>query len=370
MQQIYIDHLSKQKKKKRGNVWSVVLLFAVDVCVGIISILTCIGLFVSLITQHIEPETMGRLSTIVLAAPLLFGGAIIEMFYWLIRWKLSMVGIVACFIFISLFSIDKYYGLQFKKSGSIQYRERNYVKVLSYNVANGDDDALVDSVATIKADIICLQEFLSDSSPRWQQLKNYNTTFNGENSFSNEIFTRHRILKQGKIDSLPRYNAIWADVLIKYDTIRVVNLHLQSTTLREQDTQFIQSHEYLLDTARTTKFAEIVNRLQENNIKRRKQVATVMKFLEECPKHRPTIVCGDFNDVPLSYTLSEFDNNYRNCFEEAGVGYIYTFKGFFRLLCIDYIYVSEGFDVVTCDVLREFDHSDHFPIVSRLKLKK
>lgn len=368
MQQIYIDNLSKRQKKRR-NVWHVVLLFVVDAIVAITTLLTCIGLLISLITQHIDPETMGRLSTIVLAAPLLFGAAIIEMFYWVIRWRLSMVAIVAIVVGISLFSIDKYYGLQFKKSGNIQYRERNYIKVLSYNVANGDNDALVDSVATTRADIICLQEFLSDSSPRWQRLKNYNSTFNGENSFSNEILTKHRILKQGKIDSLPRYNAIWADLLIKYDTVRVINLHLQSTTLREQDTQFIQSHEYILDTARTTKFADIINRLQENNIKRRKQVETVMKFLEECPK-RPTIICGDFNDVPLSYTLSKFDNNYRNCFEEAGLGYIYTFNGFFRLLCIDYIYVSDNFDVVTCDVLRDFDHSDHFPIVTRLKLKK
>lgn len=368
MQQIYLDNFAKKKKAKRG-VGHTLLLFIVDLVVAIATFATCIGLTISLITQHIEPETLGILSTVVLAAPLWFGFAVIALFYWLIRWKLSMVAIVAIFIGISLFSIDKYYGVQFKKPGNKRYRDINYIKILSYNVANGDDDILVDSVATLKADIICLQEYLSDSDPRWQRLKHYNSTFNGENDFSNEILTKHRILKQGKIDTLPRYNAVWADVLIKYDTIRVVNLHLQSTSLRESDTQFIQSHEYILDTARTTKFKDIINRLQTNNLKRREQIKCITNFLDSSPK-RPTIICGDFNDVPLSYTLAQFDKNYKNCFEEAGKGYIYTFDGFFRLLCIDYIYTSDDFDVVTYDVLYNLDHSDHYPIVTRLKLKK
>ena len=153
------------------------------------------------------------------------------------------------------------------------------------------------------------------------------------------------------------------------DTIRVINLHLKSTTITAQDIEFVEGHKYVLDSARNSKIKGIADKLVENNIYRSAQARKVAQFIEQS---RPMniVVCGDFNDIPLSYTYKTVAEGLTDAFTLAGAGYRYTFNGFFRLMAIDHMLVSEKINALSYTVDHSITHSDHYPIVTRLKVNK
>ena len=170
-------------------------------------------------------------------------------------------------------------------------------------------------------------------------------------------------LRSGVITT-PR-TSVWADLLVGDDTVRVVSNHLQSTGITAVDNAYITEHEYLLDTARESKIKSIVSRFHENAVLRADQVDSIRHHLNtEAPRHR--IVCGDFNDTPISYTYRRMARGLNDAFSECGTGYSHTFRGFFGVLRIDYLLSSSSFETLSYEVLDE-PWSDHLPLFVRLK---
>ena len=93
------------------------------------------------------------------------------------------------------------------------------------------------------------------------------------------------------------------------------------------------------------------------------------EFIDQC-NGKKLIVCGDFNDVPLSFSYNVIAEPLENAFVIAGSGYTYTFDGFFKLMAIDHMLVSEHLEVLSYEVDYTMQESDHYPIISRLKVKK
>ena len=366
----YYDYRLGRRKPKKRRLSSSMLLFLCDTIVFVATILLAAAIVVCLLTPNISPEKMGILSIVVLAAPIIYIAEIILSLYRILRWRWNFAVFSLIFVVAGLFSIGKYYRLDFKQKAEVKINERHYTKVMSYNIATAASKALIDSIKSVRPNILCLQEYLSDHKEIWKTLgSNYNSTCKDNTSFSCEIFSRYPILKQGLIDTLPRTNALWADIKIQNDTVRVINLHLKSTTITTQDMQFVEEHEYILDSSRTSKVKDMVKRLTQSNIQRAYQSQSIAEFIKNSP-HKKIIVCGDFNDVPLSYCQNTISENLQNTFIEAGSGYSYTFAGFFKLLQIDYMLCSEHFEVVSYNVDHSLNFSDHYPIISRLKLNK
>ena len=87
----------------------------------------------------------------------------------------------------------------------------------------------------------------------------------------------------------------------------------------------------------------------------------------EAHRQYPMIVCGDFNDNPISYSRHTIAKGLKDCFVETGkgVGLSYNQKGFF--FRIDHILCSDHFVPYNCEVDSKMDASDHYPIICRLK---
>jgi endonuclease/exonuclease/phosphatase family metal-dependent hydrolase len=171
-------------------------------------------------------------------------------------------------------------------------------------------------------------------------------------------------VRKGEIEGLSTSAGIWADVRIKSDTVRVIGLHLKSTSIKPEDTKFLESHEYLLDSDRDSKLRSIAGRLSENNRKRAVQAKIVEEFIENSPYK--VIVCGDFNDVPLSYTYQTIAKRLNDAFSEMAVGFAYTYNTRYKLLRIDNILVSPEIEVASYEVDNKVDLSDHYPVIARL----
>jgi endonuclease/exonuclease/phosphatase family metal-dependent hydrolase len=147
--------------------------------------------------------------------------------------------------------------------------------------------------------------------------------------------------------------------------VRVVSNHLKSTGITSLDNAYLTHHEYLLDTAREEKLRSIVDRFHKNCVVRADQVDSIRRHIDhEAPALR--IICGDFNDTPVSYTYRKLAKGMQDAFSECGSGYSYTFRGFYNLLRIDYVLLSKGLECVAYEV-PEVELSDHLPIVVRFE---
>ena len=82
----------------------------------------------------------------------------------------------------------------------------------------------------------------------------------------------------------------------------------------------------------------------------------------------PSIVCGDFNDVPTSYTYFHVRSNRQDAFLKRGAGVGKTYNALAPMLRIDYILPDTFFLVKQFNMVDE-NLSDHVMLVSDLKLK-
>ncbi len=369
MAEVYNSGLSRRNKSRTKKSGKPVWLIMADVITAIITLLFSCAVVLIIAMQYVNPEKMWVLPTVTLCAPIIYILEIAAMLYWIIRWKWRFAAFAAVFVLAGSVYLPLYYKIDLTRRYDTKYVERNFSKVVSYNVANGDNAGLVEYIGGMNPDIICLQEFLTETNSKWDALgSGYRSTVSGDDNYTCEIFTRYPIVRQGQIDSIPRYNTVWADLKIADDTVRVINLHLQSTSIHPEDTQFIQHHEYIFDGNRNEKLRSIVSRLAQNTRKRAVQANRIREFIEESPYDM--IVCGDFNDVPLSYSYHRIAEDMKDTFGEAGNGYSYTFNGFFRTLQIDHILVSPDIEVISYEVDNAAEYSDHYPVITRLKINK
>lgn len=371
MAEYYSNSISRSRRRKR---WSrsrkELFLLAIDIFMTILMALL-VFCSISVVTcQYVSPEKSGILSIISLAAPIIYLLDLVVMFYWIMRWRWYRASVMIAIVVMGLFYVSRYYKISFDRQYNITYDEREYTKVMTYNVLVGKNPDLAGYIAKHNPDVLCLQE-IATGGETWKALEEkYQTTKHepkeGEEASNNHILSKYPILRSGDIDGLPNKCGVWADLKIEGDTVRVIGLHLKSTSISPEDTRFLEAHEYLHDKERDNKVRSITGRLVDNNISRAKQAERVAKFLSDTPYK--VIVCGDFNDVPLSYTYNTVAKNLDDTFSKMANGFAYTYKTRYRLLRIDHILVSPSIKVFSYEVDNKVELSDHYPVISRVKV--
>lgn len=241
------------------------------------------------------------------------------------------------------------------------------LKLLSYNVRLFDIYSVMfeqkfanrDSIFTFlkneKADIICLQEFYyQDHSLNFPSVDTFNIlmqtkymhnrmSFNKafKNYFGVAIFSKYPMITRGHVDfddSIKNSNnfCIYADIVKGKDTFRIYNTHFQSIKFQQDD--------YALfgDKAFTGNSKSNINILTDKLFyayqKRVYQAKKVMEHMEQSPYQ--VIICGDFNDTPMSYTYNLFNSKYVDAFRNSSSGLGITYAGKVPAGRIDYIFHS------------------------------
>ncbi|MFZ6052851.1 endonuclease/exonuclease/phosphatase family protein [Halocola ammonii] len=260
----------------------------------------------------------------------------------------------------------------------------NSVSVLSYNVRlfnlyhELDHITTRDSVLKIlkaeSADILCFQEFyytakkdgFDTRNKLLEELDNsyfherYTHEFSGERYFGVATFSRYPIVQRGEIpfESDDNNYCIYTDIDVKGDTIRVFNTHLSSIRFGEEDYRFIanlgEERQELEEGGK-----RIAQRLITAYKKRQAQVDKIVKNIIRSPY--PVVLCGDFNDTPISYTYSVVDEVLLDAFVQSGSGLGRTYNGPFPSFRIDYIWHDKNFESYNFKTL-PLELSDHLPI--------
>ena len=245
------------------------------------------------------------------------------------------------------------------------------LSMVSYNVglfrhgpAGADRLELAEEVAayvnSLNADIVCLQEFylpenISIDSWLRSHFPGYKAEYymlTGKNwRAGNVTLTRQKASAKGKEDFEKSTNmALWTDIPLGDTNLRVYNCHFESYNISLP--------------AIVKKDVEETERKLRRSIKERpRQVAKVLKGIDSAPVH--SIVAGDFNDTPLSYTYFRLIRGRRDSFMRAGKGFGATYSALWPLLRLDYIlYPKEDLEAVSYRI-EKVKYSDHYPVIAQ-----
>lgn len=369
------DYGSRRGEKPHRSL----LMWLLDLVMTLLTVVVGATMAVTYFVPYVNPAEVWFFPLLGLAAPAIYVATVILALYWVIRWRLLRAGTMLALVVIGLFKVSLFYKPEFRRS----YGEESYdrrASVMTYNVRSffgesgaSNVDDIVRLIGEYDPDIVCMQEFnarLAEKSDDFALLdEKYESAAFGRTQAPDSLYgaslfilSKYRILRSGIV--LTPNTSVWADLLVGDDTVRVFNNHLRSTAIKAADNEYITNRDFISDTAREVKIRSIVSRLRENSILRAAQVDSIADVIADARAR--CIVCGDFNDTPMSYVYRTMAGGLNDAFSKSGSGYSHTFRGFFNTLRIDYVLCSDSFDPVSYEV-PQVEYSDHLPVVVRLQ---
>lgn len=351
MSEFYRTTYSSDARRKHRSVVGIiadVLFFVLTVAVVVLFVLT-------LFVPRLDPRVWGELTTLGIVAPFVYAAQALMTLYWIMRWRLWVAVPMILISLFGLFNVSTFYRMELRRTYAEPKYDRQAMKVMTYNVRSFIDDngkRNIDSMAamirSINPDILCFQEFgFKDAMDTLLKNMNGLPKSLNRNNLSPAIYSRYPIINAERIDKQKNY--LWADLVVRDDTIRVFNLHLHSTTIRKADKNYIENNEYIDDEESEEQLRSMLTRLTENNKLRASQVDTIKQIINASPY--PVIVCADFNDTPVSFTYRKMSRRLRDTYREQGRGYAHSYRGFYDMLRIDYILCSKEFEVLSYEVI-------------------
>ncbi|MFD1063483.1 endonuclease/exonuclease/phosphatase family protein [Winogradskyella litorisediminis] len=316
-------------------------------------------LLIAYILPYIPPKTFSLLSVLSLAVPGLIVLNIIFFLYWLFNVKKQMILSLVVLILGFNYIISIY-----KFTGSKSKDDAGNFSVMSYNVRlfnrydwlpeTDVDSKIKDFITKENPSIVSFQEYRVMPNFRLKGYHKYEYLSGRKLKTGQAIFSKFPIINSGSI-SFPNTsnNAIYVDVAKKNDTIRIYNLHLQSSRVstKVSDLQKEGSEEL-------TKRIGNVFQMQQS------QAELVLGHMKKCPYK--VIITGDFNNTAYSYIYGKLKGNFKDAFNVAGNGFGKTLSYNGIPLRIDFILVDTEFDV---NGFKNYSIklSDHYPIKATLK---
>lgn len=369
-------------KKRARRPWWMWAIKVVDILFMAVLIACSVLLACSYLAKYVNPVSTSFFAFLGLMFPVLYVVEIVCGLYWVVRWRwyafvalgILLLGSVNAGLFYQIDLREHY--------GEHKPKDPEHV-IMSYNVMNyrypymekGQEplDKIYSFVKSNNVDILCLQESLNGDKEqsvvdkylpdmKYRVFYPYYANDSRKNPAGLAIYSRYPVIAKGVVRADPSsVRSVWADVRIKRDTVRVINCHLQSTYINNNDVDFLSTFRLVSEERGRAQLREIVSKLNENYKLRASQSEAIADFIKKSPY--PVIVCGDFNDTPLSYTYNTIGGGLADAFVEEGKGTAGTYNGFFNMFRIDYILVSDELDIVNYYPFGVL-YSDHNPIAA------
>jgi endonuclease/exonuclease/phosphatase family metal-dependent hydrolase len=360
----------------------------------------------------ISPATNSWLPLLGLAFPVLFLLTVLAFLYWIIQRKWRSLFALSCLL-LNLGPVSLYVQWNDLKAerSEAEYREESLdvemnmgsqrLKIISYNaqlfglyqdetsvsIVNTEYMPAMDSFLRVmkaeKADVVCLQEVYAKSGglkalARFLKAEggfDYSQTYTLSDSrpYGMIVLSKYKIKRWQPISLGPNTGnmAMWVDIELasrsdkhRNSRLRVYNLHLQSFRFAKQDYAVMQkqTRQQQIDIEGSK---GIVSRLRLGYKRRAEQVDLVKESMIACDF--PKIICGDFNDIPVSYTYRQLSAGMKDAFGEAGRGLETTYKGSMPSFRIDYILFDNPMRAISYNSISEVP-SDHKLIVAELQI--
>ena len=387
------------------------------------TVILAILLMLSGFVPTISPETNSWLPLLGLAFPVFFALMVVAFFYWLLQGKWRSLFALSCLL-LNLGQASLYIqwndlnaetqgsknasdGLENKQEGDGPVNKEaldmnaKKLKIITYNtqlfglyqnessvdIVNTEYMPAMDSFLQVlkkeNADVVCLQEVYAKAGGLkalalflkaeggYDHSQTY--TLSERRPYGMIVLSKYAIKrwKPLPLGSNTGNMAMWVDIEIPSEyaflrnaQIRIYNLHLQSFRFAKKDYEVMQKQkeqkEIDLEGSKG-----IISRLRLGYQRRAQQVGIVKQSVLNCDL--PKVICGDFNDIPVSYTYRQLSAGMRDAFVEAGRGLETTYKGSMPSFRIDYVLFDNPMRALNYKSIKEVP-SDHKLLVAELQV--
>ena len=323
-----------------------------------------------------------------LAYPYLLLINLVFLIYWIVRMRKELL-ISLVVILLGWFHLTNFIPLRFQKSPEPREQISSPpLKVLSYNVRTFDKynwtqnsqskEGIFETIRNADPSVVCIQEFYTTnkSGKRERDIRNqlkeypyysiYYSLKSGANTgFGIATFSKYPIVKTSRIPFDNTINqAVYTDIKLMNDTLRLFNIHLQSIQFGQRNYAFLDSMSLKYTNKQLEEVKDIGSRLKEAFVMRAEQSKIIHHYIEE--SEYPVIVVGDFNDTPVSYAYKRIRKGLSDAFRTSGKGLGNTYAGELPSFRIDYIFYSEELESIEFERIKT-KFSDHFPITSTIQ---
>lgn len=347
---------------------------------AVITVLDLTALCLSYISPFIHPVTSEWIPFFGLGYILIISATVLITVLWAIarsKWALVCLGFMLLggklhFRVLSMGSDD-------------DRKARTELKVTSYNVHLFDrynpdySESIVSRnnifsyLNDLNSDVYCFQEFYQQDSPTnfktrdsltdLLQIKDLHEKYSHKKhkrqNFGIATLSKYPIISRGDIvfpESESSFNfCIFTDIVKNRDTFRVYNVHLQSIRLREDDYAIFDDIQGKPENVKSGTI-QMLRKIKKAFPLRAEQAKKVAEHIKTSPY--PTILCGDFNDTPLSYTYNQFNRLLNDAYRQTSFGIGSTYVGKVPAGRIDYIFFSDHLGARNFQI-QEKAFSDH-----------
>lgn len=357
-------------------------LISLNVVLALFYVLACLA-------PYLDPHGWWFVSLVGLFFPYLFASLLLSILFWLF-----IKARYALFFFVILLlgwnSIRVFFAIHLSKEFNYE-KSPGVLRVVTWNVArfieikknnNKGSQTRLKMMELLKqqnADVLCLQEFHTAAKDGYydnigyiqKQLKYpyYYFSFDEDGSklfYSSIIFSRLPIVDSGIIiyprPALPEA-LLHIDVKFEQDTFRIFTSHMQSVQFKKDDYQRIteiRNYEDSIVANSRTIFSKVKRAIQYRST----QTSIAKNEIRKSP--HPVIFCGDFNDIPNSFTYRAIRGDLQDAFLEKDFGIGRTFTALSPILRIDYILAAKEFSILQFNRVTK-NYSDHYMLVADLK---
>ncbi|MEO8721643.1 MAG: endonuclease/exonuclease/phosphatase family protein [Ginsengibacter sp.] len=342
--------------------------------------------------KYFEPRDWWFISLFTLLLPYLLLILILFSLFWLlIKPVISLISIFV--LAISFHAVKNIFPINAPAVFSIN-KQSTDIRVMSwnielFNILHHKDhpekkQKIIDLINLYQPDIACFQEMVAGENKKAinyfpdirdalkfsDYLYSYSVKddFDKFHHFGIIIFSKFPILRKQTLINYPNsYNSTFQfiDILSGKDTFRIFNVHLQSLKFSQANLKYLDSGK-VPSQGNIIESKNIISKIKLGVLKRASQATFIKDELNNSPY--PVIICGDFNDVPVSFAYETIGKGLQNAFVAKGSGISRTFNSISPTLRIDNIFTDTKFKVTQFTNVKS-QLSDHFPIVADLKFE-
>lgn len=336
-------------------------------------------LLLSCLSVYLLPADYPRLSLFGLTFPFFLIVNILFLLFWLV-FQIRYIWIPLAALLLSISFIRDYCPINWKTTPP-----EGALKVLTYNVAyfggteeseKGEDNDILKYILASDADIICLQEAsgpvrkVLDEKMKQAGYHVPKVLDNGKELLEHAYFKMPVLAVESiKYDSESN-GSIAYHLLCDGDTLLLVNNHLESNRLTVEDKTVYKN--MIFDPQKETMengMRLLMRKMAHASAIRSPQVDIVNKYIKR-DRSPYVLVCGDFNDSPISYTCNRFGKNLTSSFVESGNGPGFSYNKDLFYVRIDHIFHSENMESYDTHIDRSIKTSDHYPMITYIKRNK
>ena len=363
--------MERKEKKKRSFFGKIlVFIFAVLAFIGLVA------MALSVANAYINPQHFIWTTIFGLAFWEILIFNVLVFIVLLLLWS-NKIWISVAALLIAIPGIGKSFSFGSKVVAD------NSIRIMSYNVhqfcvgekMNKEQltNRLMEMIREQAPDILCCQEFSGFSSkmtrPKSIEVFAENVGFqyvyyNRKSNYGgNVIFSKYPIAKVAEDSGFGQENTY--GVMVSVDAgekgkFHVANVHLLSYMITDSEIDILTNPSERPNNLDTIG-KKLLHKLSYAFQRRSDELKTVLEGMP--PVDGPIIICGDFNEPPLSYNYRQMQKaGFVDTFTKVGFGIKPTYAGKLPLLRIDYIWGNDGikpldFERYKCKT------SDHYPII-------